>query len=99
MAWRVVPDDGGPDGVHTTWISSTATVSPPVLRLRGDARYDLVLRVWTDDRSLRAARVTDFTPSTAPLVLRVERGREVSGRVVRSDGTPVVGARVRVPGD
>src|SRR5207253_223235 len=58
----------------------------------GDGKY--VVRVVGDDFIAKVLPEQALTARNSPLVVTVERGAEVSGRVVFADGTPVADARV-----
>ena len=60
-----------------------------------EGRHDITI-VGDDIAPVRMANQT-LTSRSAPIVVIVDRGIEVSGRVVRPDGTPVAGAIVDTP--
>lgn len=60
-----------------------------------EGKYDL--RV-SGDFVLKALREQALNARSSPLVITVERGADVSGRVVYSDGTPVADARIMAMG-
>ena len=58
----------------------------------GEGKY--TVRVGGDDFLMKVLPEQALTARSSPLVVTVERGAEVSGRVVFADGTPVADARV-----
>src|ERR1051326_735654 len=61
-----------------------------------EGKYNV--RVGGTDFIPKVLAAQELTPRTSPLVVTVERGAEVSGRVVFADGTPVADARVTTTG-
>jgi protocatechuate 3,4-dioxygenase beta subunit len=60
-----------------------------------DGKHDVM--VYGDDISPVRLQNQMLTARSAPIVVNVDRGIEISGRVVRPDGTPVAGAVVDTP--
>ena len=94
----VVDDDGGEPIVNARVAPETAAVGADVVLTDESGRFSIAIAAGSSATITKTGfgRATVPAPSGGtPLVVRLQRGAAVSGRVVATSGEPIVGALVQ----